>query len=66
MTRIRRFFTDRVVHFRLLPGSKPVAQPWFGIGPVWDTVIDQHVIGRVVGVSVQFGRHGFAIHRRIR
>lgn len=60
MTSIRRFFTDRCVWFR--SESKPVAQPWFGIGPVWDSTPDQ----RVIGVSVQFGRHGFAIHRRKR
>lgn len=57
---IRRFFTDRVIYFRNLPGSKPVAQPWFGVGPVWGSSLDQ----RVIGVSVQFGRHGFAVHRR--
>lgn len=59
MTSIRRFFSDRFVHFR--PGSKPIAQPWFGIGPVWDSTLDQ----RVIGVSMQIGRHGFAIHRRL-
>ena len=41
-------------------GSKPIGQPWVGIGPVWDSTLDQ----RVIGVSVQFGRRGFAIHRR--
>lgn len=61
MNRVRYFIANHASSFRLLPGSAPVAQPWFGINPVWNNALDQQAIG----VSIQFGRRGFAIHRRL-
>lgn len=57
-------------HFTHYPADSP-DRPWFGIGP-WktarptpgsDTVSFAH--GKVEGIAIVIGRHGFAIHRSL-
>lgn len=43
---------------RFRVGGQPAAQPWFGVGPVWE---DRDGRRRTVGVSVSVGRRAFGV-----